>query len=59
MPPRNLRELVQPRAMIALSVPFGIVIANVTFPLKPIVQQALIGVTLIWFFVVMMNGFGF
>jgi hypothetical protein len=59
MQPRNLRELVKPRAMIALSVPAGIVIANIIFPLKPIFQQALIGVTLIWFFVVIVNGFGF
>jgi hypothetical protein len=59
MQPRNFREFVKPRTMIALSVPVGIVIANLIFPLRPIIQQTLIGVTLIWFFVVIMNGFGF
>ena len=45
--------------MLALSVPVGIVIANIFFSLRLIVQQALIGVTLVWFFMMIMNGFGY
>jgi len=59
MQPKNIRGFVKPRTMIALSVPVEIVIANIFAPLRPIVQQALIGVTLTWFFVMIMNAFGF
>ena len=59
MQPKNFQDLVKPRTLIALSVPIGIVIANIIFPLRLIVHQAMIGVTLIWFFVIIMNGFGF
>jgi hypothetical protein len=59
MQPKSVRVSVKPRTMIALSVPIGILVANILVPLRPIVQQALIGVTLIWFFILIMNGFGF
>ena len=59
MQPKNVRVSIKPRTMIALSVPVGILIANIFVPLRPIVQQAFIGVTLIWFFVIITNGFGF
>ena len=56
---KKLREFFEHLNIVSLSVPVGIVIVSVAFPLQPIVRQALIGVVLIWFYVELMLGFPF
>jgi hypothetical protein len=38
----------KPAILFALAVPVGIILTSALVPLKPIMQQALIGITLIW-----------
>lgn len=47
----------KPAQFVALSVLAGIILASAIFPLKPVMQQALIGITLIWIGVTAMVGF--
>ena len=47
----------KPAQFFALSVLLGIVLASALLPLKPIMQQALIGFTLVWIGVTAMTGF--
>ena len=49
---------VKPAQLFALSVLVGIVLTSALVPLKPVMQQALIGFTLIWIGVTAMAGFG-
>jgi hypothetical protein len=48
----------KPAQFLALSVLVGIILTSAVFPLKPITQQALIGITLVWIGVTAMVGFG-
>jgi hypothetical protein len=42
--------------LLALSVPLGIVLAASLFPLRPFIQQALVGITLLYFYVLLIAG---
>jgi hypothetical protein len=46
-------------SIVALSVLVGLVLTSVLVPLKPITQQALIGITLIWLGFGAMVGFNY
>jgi hypothetical protein len=52
----KLMKFVKHLNFYSLSVLIGIIIANF-FPLRPIYQQALVGVALIWFNMELMLGF--
>jgi len=43
--------------VISLSVPIGVLLVSALFPLRPIFQQILVGVLLVWFAVESMVGF--
>ena len=43
--------------ILSLSVLIGILLTSVLFPLQPIVQQALVGILMVWFGVIIMLGF--
>jgi hypothetical protein len=49
----------KPAQFLALSVLVGIILTSALVPLKPIMQQALIGITLVWIGVTAMVGSGF
>ena len=42
--------------LLALSVPLGIVLVASMFPIKAFIQQALVGITLLYFYVVLIAG---
>jgi hypothetical protein len=50
-------ELLKHLNVISLSVPIGILLVSILFPLQPVVQQALVGILLVWFGVELMTGF--
>lgn len=50
-------ELLKHLNVISLSVPVGILLVSILFPLQPVVQQALVGILLVWFGVELMTGF--
>lgn len=54
---RQLRRILTIRNLLSLSIPVGVILANLFFPLPPILHQGLIGVILIWLFVEATNGF--
>jgi hypothetical protein len=43
--------------LLALSVPLGIVLAASLFPLRPFLQQALVGITILYLYVMVVTGF--
>ena len=45
------------RTYLSLSIPVGIVLANIFLPLDVLVRQALLGIILVWFYVELMTGF--
>jgi hypothetical protein len=47
----------KPAQFFALSVLVGIVLTSALVPLKPVMQQALIGFTLVWIGITAMVGF--
>jgi hypothetical protein len=47
----------KPAQFMAISVLVGIILTSAFFPLKPVLQQALIGITLVWIGVTAMVGF--
>ena len=57
MPGRKGLEIVKHLNVISLTVPLGIVTLSVMLPLRPVIQQAFVGVLLIWFGVEAMLGF--
>ena len=59
MSDRKLPKLVNRKAIIGLAVPVGVCIASLFFSLKPVFQQALVGIMFIWFYIGLMTGFGF
>jgi len=52
----RLIEFLRHLNIISLSVPIGILLTSVLFPLQPIVQQALVGILMVWFGVMIMLG---
>ena len=50
-------QRVKPAQFFALSVLAGIVVTSALIPLKPVMQQVLIGFTLVWIGVTAMFGF--
>jgi len=56
---RKLGEFFKHLNLLALSIPITILIASAAFPLRPVVQQALIAIILIWFGLEAMSGFPF
>jgi hypothetical protein len=54
----KLDKFLKHLTVYSLSVPVGVIIANF-FPLRPVIQQALVGVVLIWFYIELMLGFPF
>lgn len=54
---RRLRHLLKARNLLSLSIPVSIIIANLFFSLEPMLEQALVGVMLVWLFVEATNGF--
>ena len=53
---KKLQNFITMRNLLSLSIPAGIIAANL-LTLPPLLHQALIGVMLIWFFVEFMTGF--
>lgn len=56
----NLRKLghtLKLRNLLSLSIPLGVVLANLFFPLPVTLRQGLIGVVLVWLYVEATNGF--
>jgi len=43
--------------LLALSVPLGVVLVASLFPLKPLAQQALVGITILYLYVMVVTGF--
>jgi hypothetical protein len=56
---KRISEILKRLNLASLCIPIGILVANAVFPLRPIVQQAFIGIILIWFGVEAMTGFQF
>lgn len=54
---QNLRRILKLRNLLSLSIPVGVIVANLFFPLSPILHQGLIGVMLLWLFAEATNGF--
>ena len=54
---KKLQRFLKVRNLLSLSIPLGLMIANLFFTLTPALHQALIGIMLIWFFVEFMTGF--
>jgi len=52
----RLIEFLKHLNIISFSVPIGILLTSVLFPLQPIVQQALVGILMVWFGVMIMLG---
>ena len=48
----------QPAQLFALAILVMIILTSALLPLKPVMQQALIGITLVWIGVTVMVGFG-
>lgn len=44
-------------SLLGTSVLVSVILASSFFPLRPLVQQALIGITIIWLYVSIMTGF--
>jgi len=55
----KLNKFLKHLNIISLSVPIGVMLVSVLFPLKPVVQQAFVGILLVWFGVESMIGFPF
>jgi hypothetical protein len=53
----KLREILKHINFAALSIPAAILTASAIFKLQPIIQQALIGILLVWFGREAMTGF--
>jgi hypothetical protein len=43
--------------LLALSVPLGVVLVASLFPIKPFIQQALVGITILYIYVMAITGF--
>lgn len=54
---KKLRNFLKLRNLLSLSIPVGIIVANLFFPLPPVLRQALVGVILVWMFVEALTGF--
>ncbi len=54
---KRLQNIFKIRNLLSLSIPAGIIIANLFFPLSPVLRQALVGVVLVWLFVEATTGF--
>jgi hypothetical protein len=60
MPVKKLYDyLIRHLNPLSFSVPIGVLVASVILPLRPVIQQALVGVLLVWFGVITMTGFPF
>ncbi len=55
---QNPSKKVKPGQFVAFSVLAGIILTSAVFPLRPVMQEALIGITLVWIGVTAMFGFG-
>ena len=53
----KLQRFLKVRNLLSLSIPLGLIVANLFLTLTPMLHQALIGIMLIWFFVEFMTGF--
>lgn len=54
---KRLRELLKHLNLTSLCVPILVVVASITLPFKPILQQILIGILLVWFYALIITGF--
>jgi hypothetical protein len=57
MSSRSRTKKAKSAQFLALSVLLGIVLTSALVPLKPVMQQALIGFTLVWIGITVMAGF--
>ncbi len=55
---RKFHKLVNRKTLVGVAVPAGICIASLFFNLRPVFQQALVGIMLLWFYIGLMTGFG-
>ncbi len=55
---RSRSKRAKPAQILAISVLVAIILTSAFQPLKPVMQQALIGITLMWLGVTIMCGFG-
>lgn len=54
---KSLRNFLKLRNLLSLSIPVGLIVANLFLTLTPVLHQALIGIMLLWFVVEFMTGF--
>jgi ABC-type Fe3+ transport system permease subunit len=54
---KRLREVIKRLNLISVSVPICILAISIFMPLRPLIQQGLIGVMLVWFGMEAMTGF--
>jgi hypothetical protein len=59
MSSRSRTSKVKPEQILSLAVLAGIVFTSALVPLKPVMQQALIGIALVWIGVSVMFGCGY
>ncbi|MGC1376238.1 MAG: DUF4118 domain-containing protein [Anaerolineales bacterium] len=52
-----IQNIFKARNLVSLSIPMGIILATLFLPLPVFVQQAFIGIMLLWFFVELATGF--
>jgi hypothetical protein len=56
---KKFPKLANRKAIIGLAVPVAVCVASSFFNLKPVFQQALVGIMILWFYLGLMTGFGF
>jgi hypothetical protein len=54
---KKILEVLKHLNVISLSIPVGVLVVSLVFPLQPVFQQALVGILLVWFGVEAMTGF--
>lgn len=58
MSSKKFSKLVNRRVILGSVVPVGVCIASIFFNLKPVFQQAMVGILFIWLYIGLMTGFG-
>jgi hypothetical protein len=55
---RKFPKLVNHKTIFGLAIPAGVCFASLFFNLRPIIQQAMVGIMLLWFYIGLITGFG-
>jgi hypothetical protein len=56
---KKFYDLVKHLNLVSLCVPTGVIVASAIFSLRPMIQQAFIGIMLLWFGFEAITGFEF